>query len=542
MSVAATEGRGAATSDGARSSAPWWRNALGYEVYLRSFVDADGDGVGDLPGLLSRLDHLAWLGVDLLWITPFYPSPMADHGYDISDHGGVDPRYGTLDDLRAVVDGAHALGIRVVIDLVPNHTSDQHPWFQAALTGPTDPHRSYYLWRDGGPDGAPPNNWVSYFGGQAWTHDAASGQWYAHLFLPQQPDLDWSSPAVLDEFDRIIRGWLDLGVDGFRVDVAQGLAKHPSLADNPPRSDPPPGDDPRSRFNAYEHLHDIGQPGSLAIFERWRRLAAHHDAVLIGEVYLEPDAIGPYVDGDGLHLAFSFAFVDLEWTPEAVHGALAATLGHLGSGACWTQTSHDEPRPPTRFGGGDRGRARALAVTTLLAGMPGPFFLYQGEELGLEDGTVPEEHQVDAMGGSRDGCRTPIPWSDEPGWGFTSGQPWLPFGERRPSDTVAVQRDDPRSSLHRHRRLFEARRTLDPEAAVSWMADGPAVAYQRGDAVVAAAISDTPVSLALPAGRWRVAFSTDPERLDEGALGESIVLAAAEAVILRRDDDEEPAQ
>ena len=534
MSGGPTGNTAEAGAEWSSAPVPWWQRANGYEVYLRSFADADGDGIGDLRGLLSRLDHLAWLGIDLLWITPFYPSPMADHGYDIADHAAVDPRYGTLDELEAVIDAAHHRGIRVVIDLVPNHTSDQHRWFQAGLHDPSDPHRSYYLWRDGKPDGTPPNNWVSYFGGPAWTLDPASGQWWAHLFLPEQPDLDWSNPAVQQEFDAIVEGWLELGIDGFRVDVAQGLAKHPSMADNPRRTDSPPGDDPRSAFQAFEHRYDIGQPESLEIFERWRRLAAAHDAVLIGEVYLDAEAVGPYLTGTGLHLAFSFDFVALAWDPHEVRAAMQATMAHLGGGACWTQTSHDEPRPPTRFGGGDQGRARALAVTTLLAGMPGPFVLYQGEELGLEDGHVPADRIVDAMGGSRDGCRTPIPWTPEPGWGFTAGEPWLPFGDRSPEDTVAVQRDDERSWLHRHRQLLAVRRQLDASAPVEWLADGPVVAYRRGDAVVAAAISDSAHPLALPGGSWEVAFSSDPDRPVTTPLTGSARLAAAEALVLRQ--------
>lgn len=511
---------------------PWWRDAVGYEVYLRSFADGDGDGVGDLPGLVSRLDHLEWLGVDLLWVTPFYPSPMADHGYDISDHSAVDPRYGSLADVDALVHRAHERGIRILIDLVPNHTSDRHPWFVSARRDPGGPHRGYYLWREGAPDGGPPNNWVSYFGGPAWTHDLDSGQWWAHLFLPEQPDLDWANPAVQKEFDDIISFWLERGIDGFRVDVAQGLCKHPSFADNPRRPHPPAGDDPRAAFDAFEHRYDIGQPESAAIFERWRHLTDPRDAVLVGEVYLDVASVTPYLDGAGLQLAFSFAFVDLPWDRDAVLDALRTTLTHLDDGACWTQTSHDEPRPPTRFGGGRVGRARAFAVTTLLAGMPGPLVLYQGEELGLEDGIVPEEATVDPMGG-RDGCRTPMPWSPTPGWGFTTGEPWLPMGDRRPADTVEVQRRDPASPLHRHRDLLRVRRRLDPAAAVQWLpARSPLVAYRRGAHLIAACIADEPAELALPSSGWHRAFSTLPHGSSVTPSATSIMLEPAEAVIL----------
>jgi len=515
---------------GAAAGGSWWSTAVGYEVYLRSFADSDGDGVGDLPGVRAHLDHLVWLGVDFLWITPFYPSPMADHGYDVSDHCGVDPRYGDEADVVALIRDAHALGLRVVIDLVPNHTSDQHPWF-AASRDPADPHRGYYLWRDGTPDGGPPNNWVSYFGGPAWTRDPASGQWWGHLFLPEQPDLDWANEAVRQEFDDIIQRWLDRGVDGFRVDVAQGLSKDPSFADNPRHADRPAGDGPRAAFDAYEHRFDIGQPENLEIFERWRKLVDPFDGVLLGEVYLDPEAVGRYLDGQGLQLAFSFAFVDLPWKADAVRSALVDTLANLGSGACWTQTSHDEPRPPTRFGGGARGRARALAVTTLLAGMPGPLVLYQGEELGLEDGAVPAADAVDPMGG-RDGCRTPMVWASEPGWGFTTGTPWLPFGDRVPADTAELQRADDRSPLHRHRALLATRRHIDPAAEVRWLGDDLVVTYRRGAHVVAACVADEPSAVDVGAHQWTIEFSTDPARpVGEPSTG-PLELASAEAVIV----------
>ncbi len=516
---------------------PWWRDAAAYEIYLRSFADADGDGVGDLRGVHDRLEHLAWLGVDLIWITPFYPSPMADHGYDVADHMAVDPRYGSLADLDALVGRAHELGMRVLIDLVPNHTSDRHPWFQASRADPDGPHRSWYRWHDPGTDGGPPNNWLSYFGGPAWSYDAASGQWWGHMFLPEQPDLRWEEPAVAAAFDEILRFWLARGVDGFRIDVAQGLAKDPSLADNPPAPDAPTGEGTRQRWASQQHLHDIAQPQALDIFRRWNRVVAPHEALLLGEVYLEDTAeIARYLAGDGLHLAFTIAFTSLPWDAEALRGALAHTWEHLGEGACWTQTSHDEQRPPTRYGGGERGRQRSLAVTTLLAGMPGPLMLYQGEELGLEDGAVAPSAMQDPAG-ERDGCRTPLPWEPGPGWGFTSApEPWLPFGDRRPADTAAVQRGDERSPLHRYRRLLEVRRDLDPASPPSWLGRGAVVAYQRGDHLIAAAVDDVARKLDLPPGAWRIAFSTDPDRAEGAVEAATLELAPAEAVILARGD------
>jgi len=515
----------------AGAGSPWWAGAVGYEVYLRSFADGDGDGVGDLSGLRGRLEHIAWLGADFVWITPFYASPMADHGYDITDHTAVDPRYGTAADVDAVIEHAHRLGLRVVIDLVPNHTSDQHPWFRASRSGPEGPYGSWYHWHPGHRGGGPPNNWRSYFGGPAWTYDSERGAWYCHLFLPQQPDLNWGSRGVPDAFDEILRFWLDRGVDGFRIDVAQGLAKDASYRDNPRSLRPVAGSGPRAEWAEQEHRHDVAQPESLEIFRRWRTVVGV-DALLLGEVYLDdPAAISPYLSGDGLDAAFSFAFVSLSWDADDVRSALEQTLAQLGGRTCWTQASHDEPRPPTRLGGGRRGQARALALTTLLAGMPGMFVLYQGEELGLEDGTIPTDRAQDPLG-DRDGCRTPIPWSPgAPGWGFTtSADPWLPVGARSAADTVAEQREDERSLLHRHRRLLDVRRRIAPHEGVIWTGVGKVVAYRRGDHQVVAAVDDGPQAHDPGPGSWRTVFSTDPDR-ELGPIG-VLALQPAEAVVL----------
>ena len=265
-------------------STEWWRNAVGYEVYLRSFADGDDDGIGDLPGLIDRLDHLAWLGVDVVWITPFYPSPMADYGYDVADYTGVHPLFGTLDDFDRLIAKADRLGLRVVIDIVPNHTSDHHPWFQAARSSPDDPRRDYYHWRDGTPGGAPFNNWVGYFGGPAWSYDDQAGQQYLHLFLPEQPDLNWANPAVIEEFDAILRFWLDRGVSGFRIDVAQAMGKDHALRDNPVNFPTDGTEDRWTQWASLDHRHDILQPETLDVFRRWRAIAADYDAVLIGEL------------------------------------------------------------------------------------------------------------------------------------------------------------------------------------------------------------------------------------------------------------------
>ncbi|HWH32291.1 MAG TPA: alpha-amylase family glycosyl hydrolase [Egibacteraceae bacterium] len=543
-------------------AAAWWRHAVGYEVYVRSFADSDGDGVGDLPGLRDRLDHLAWLGVDIVWITPFYPSPMHDHGYDVADYTGVHPEFGSLDDLDAVVARAHELGLRVVIDLVPNHTSSAHPWFRAARSSPDSPYRDYYIWRDGrvpGPPeqgGEPPNNWVSVFGGRAWSYDRASGQWWLHLFLPEQPDLNWANPGVRDEFDRILRFWLERGVDGFRIDVAHALAKHPDLPDIPEARRPADPHDigdavSQSQWERYEHPYDIDQEEVTEIYRRWRRVVEPHGGLLLGEVYLQdPAKLARYLNPqDGLHLSFWFKPLHIRWSPEAVHQVLRGAIDEVPDHLAWVQGSHDRSRAATRFGGGDLGRARSLVLATLFMGLPGVPFLYMGEELGLEDVEVPPERSQDPIAvrhaapeRARDNCRTPLPWAPVPGLGFTTAEDaWLPFGDRAPADTVAVQREDPSSWLHRWRRLIEARRSFDlTNRHIQWiLEEGDVVAYRRGHTIVAANCGDAPGELPLPEGDWEVGF--DSASSAAGAPGDrkpalvgTLRLEPLRAVILHR--------
>lgn len=535
------------TAGASASAGEWWRSSVGYEVYLRSFADSDGDGVGDLPGLDARLDYLTWLGVDLVWVTPFYPSPMRDHGYDVADYRGVDPAYGELADVDRLLERAHERGLRVLIDLVPNHTSSAHPWFEEARSSRSSAKRDYYIWADPGPGGGPPNNWRSHFGGPAWTYDEATGQYWCHLFLPDQPDLNWANPAVADEFDAILRFWLDRGVDGFRIDVAHALMKHPELRDNPPRRHPDPAGEPGliGQYSEFDHAYDLNQPEVLDIYRRWRAVVEPYGALLLGEVYLLDIAkLAPYVaEQDGLHLSFWFKPLYVDWEPAAVREVLeqatAAVPGYVG----WLQSSHDQPRAVTRFGSGDRGRARALAFATLLMGLPGVPFVYQGEELGLDDVAVPPDRLRDPAalrkgGPGRDGCRTPMPWSPEPGLGFTTASDaWLPFGDRVESDTVAFQSDDPDSTLNRYRRLVRLRRDTPAlhDRWIEWLAEQtPVVGYRRGPVLVAANCGERTHGLALPEGQWVTAFATD--RRQEGAkVDTDRELAPAEAVVLVRE-------
>jgi alpha-glucosidase len=511
----------------------WWRGTVGYQVYVRSFADSDGDGVGDLPGVRAKLDHLEKLGVDVIWLTPFYRSPQRDHGYDVSDHLDVDPLFGDLDDLAGLVEDAHARGMKVVIDLVPNHTSDEHPWFRDALTGRDAAHRDRYVWRDGR-DGGPPNNWVSHFGGPAWSYHAPTDQWWMHLFLPEQPDLDWSDPVVQAEFERIVSTWCERGIDGFRIDVAHSLVEHPEFLDNPLVDGPPPPDaSPGEVFAAYDHVHDLDQGEVLDVYRAWNRVAARYDAVLIGEVYLlEPEAVARYVrDQDALHLAFCFPALHTGWDADDVRATLQRSVEAGGHHFAWPLSSHDDPHAASRFGGGEVGARRALAYLTLLCGLPGVPFLYQGDELGLDDGdTDAHEDPISVRNPGatgRDGSRTPVPWEPGPGFGFTSGEPWLPFGTNRTdAHTAAAQDGDPSSPLERTRALLRVRRQLSDltgEVDATWPATAPdVVAVRRGTTSVLLHVASDPS--AAPAlvdvgGSAHLAYaSADGARVVDGAL------------------------
>lgn len=437
---------------------PWWRDAVVYEVYVRSFADSDGDGVGDLEGVRSRLPHLVQLGVDAIWLTPFYRSPMHDHGYDVADHDDVDPLFGDLAAFDRLLVEAHACGLRVIVDVVPNHTSDEHAWFREALADPSSPARRRYLFRDGrGPGGGePPNNWSSVFGGPAWTRESPTGQWYLHLFDRSQPDLDWTDREVHDELLRVLRFWLDRGVDGFRIDVAHLLYKDPTLADLP--------------AGTYDDRRVGDRDEVLAVYEEWRSLLDSYDGdrMTVGEVFLfDVPRIARYASPSRLHQAFNFTVMATPWGAAALRETLETALQHFSPGT-WVLSNHDLTRHVTRYGGGALGRRRGLAVTALLLALPGSPYLYQGEELGLDETQVPPALRQDPIarhtGGAtpgRDGCRTPIPWeADARGFGFTTGEPWLPFGADSAALAADVQRQDPASVLSTYRRLLATRRAV----------------------------------------------------------------------------------
>ena len=474
-------------------SAPWWKSAVVYQVYPRSFADSDGDGVGDLEGLRRRLDHLAWLGVDAVWLSPFYRSPMADFGYDVSDYCDVDPVFGTLDDFDRLVADAHRLGIKVIVDWVPNHSSDQHPWFQASRSSRTDPKRDWYVWRDPGPDGEVPNNWLAAFGsGQAWTLDEATGQYYLHLFLPEQPDLNWDHPDVEAAMHDVLRFWLDRGVDGFRMDVIHAIGKHPELPDDE-------GDAALIPHASTNHVPEITHPR----VRRLREVLEEYDGdrMLVGEVFLLDTAlVATYYDGGlGMHLPFNFPPLFTRWRADKWRRQIdeVRTLVEPQGWPTWVLSNHDNKRHRTRYGTEARARAAAVLLLTL-RGTP---FLFAGEELGLEDAVVPADRVVDP--GGRDGCRAPFPWTGEADHGWGTGDPWLPWPPDPDTRNAEALRADEGSILHLYRRILAARRASDAlrlgsMAMIDEAPDG-VLAWRRSlgddERVVAVNFTDAPVEV-----------------------------------------------
>jgi alpha-glucosidase len=501
---------------------PWWRDAVIYQIYVRSFADSDGDGVGNLVGIRSRLPYVLELGVDAIWLNPFYPSPQADAGYDVVDYRDVDPRFGTLADVDELLRDAHELGLRVIVDLVPNHTSSDHAWFRAALAAaPGSPERARYIFRDGrGPGGEePPNDWGSNFGGPAWTRvtepDGTPGQWYLHLFAPEQPDLDWTNDEVRAEFESILRFWFDRGVDGFRIDVAHGLAKDPEMPDlagNFAISGPAMEGHPHWD---QDEVHDV--------YRAWRLVSDSYpgERTFVAEVWVQsPERLARYLRPDELHTAFNFNFLLAPWDPDGLRKAIDESMGALagvGAPATWVLSNHDVVRHVTRYGGGELGTRRARAAALLMLALPGGAYVYQGEELGLPEVIdLPDAARQDPTffrtGGEdrgRDGCRVPMPWSgQEPPFGFgPSGDPWLPQPAEWAELTVERQASDPASMLTHYRDALRLRRELPAlgDGRLAWVeADPDVLAFQRepGFACVVN-LGDTPVNLAeevLPEG------------------------------------------
>ena len=494
----------------------WWRSAVIYQVYLRSFADGNGDGIGDIAGIRSRLPYLSGLGVDALWINPWYPSPMADAGYDVSDYRGVEPVFGTLDEATALIAEAHAQGLRVLLDIVPNHTSDRHPWFQEALAaGPGSAERERYLFRDGrGSDGSePPNDWRSTFGGGAWTRviepGGVPGQWYLHLFAPEQPDLDWSHPEVAADFEQTLRFWFDRDVDGFRIDVAHSLIKAPGLPNLDTNVDWPD-----ATHVLPDHPH-WDRDEVHAIFRSWRRIADSYDPprVFVAEAWVpRPERLAQYVRNDELHTAFNFEFLRAPWLAAPLRRTIDSTMAEhalVGAPPTWVLSNHDVAREVSRYARAQSDRPlhmmqdlvgtlkdlalgvrRARAAALLMLALPGGAYVYQGEELGLEEvEDLPNEVLQDPTwlrsehtDRGRDGCRVPVPWSgDRSPFGFsparTSAAPWLPQPERWRDLTVAAEDSDPASMLQLYRAALALRRREGSlgEGPLRWRESAPEV-------------------------------------------------------------------
>lgn len=449
----------------------WWKSTVIYQIYPRSFQDSNNDGIGDLPGITRRLPHIAELGAEAIWISPFFTSPMADFGYDVSDYCDVDPMFGTLQDFRELVARAHALGLKVLIDLVLSHTSDQHPWFVESRSSRDNPRADWYVWADARADGTPPNNWLSLFGGSAWQWDARRGQYYLHNFLTSQPDLNFHQPAVQEAVLEVARFWLQLGVDGFRLDTVNFYTHDARLRDNPPQpAGQYAGGVPRSNPYAFQrHLYDKTQPENLLFIQRLRQLCDEFAAITVGEIGDDQQyrTLCDYTAGEQrLHMAYVFTLLTEQCQPRYLHGVLAEYLREAGDATvCWALSNHDNIRVVSRWaalGGSEQARARTFAA--LLLSLPGPVCLYQGEELGLPEAEVPYALLQDPYGKvlwpeykGRDGCRTPMPWEDSASGGFGSTAPWLPLAASHRLLAVASQQQ-PDSTLACWRQLLAWRR------------------------------------------------------------------------------------
>ena len=533
----------------------WWQKGIIYQVYPRSFADSNGDGVGDLPGVISRLDYLQWLGVDAVWLSPIYPSPMLDFGYDISDYCGVHPLFGTLSDFDALVDDAHRRGMKVILDFVPNHTSSEHAWFKESRSSRTNPKRNWYIWRDPKAGGGPPNNWLSNFGGPAWHFDPATGQYYYHAFLKEQPDLNWRNPEVRRAMHDVLRFWMGRGVDGFRVDVIWHIAKDGEFRDNPRNPQFKPGQNPHHEvISTYEadrpEVHDM-------IAEMRAVLDEYPERMMVGEVYLPVERMVAYYGdgGRGAHMPFNFQLVTMKWDARTIREAVHHYEQSLPSYGWpnWVLGNHDNSRIASRIGA-----AQARVASMMLLTLRGTPTMYYGDEVGMHDVPIPRERvqdpfekNVPGMGLGRDPERTPMQWDAGPNAGFAApaARPWLPVAEDFAKVNVRAQREDPKSMLSLTRRLIALRRA-EPALSVGAYEpiDAPddVIAYTRRDPetdrrflVVLNLCNEPRTFLPTGGGERRIRrvdgpilLSTHLDREGDAAAGD-VTLRADEGVIIR---------
>jgi alpha-glucosidase len=527
----------------------WWRHGVFYQIYPRSFQDSNGDGIGDLRGIIERLPYLQALGIDAIWLSPIFPSPMADFGYDIADYTGIDQLFGTMADFEALIAAAHGGGLKVILDLVPNHTSDRHPWFVESRSSRDNPKRDWYIWRDPNKNGGPPNNWLSEFGGSAWQYDAASGQFYYHAFLAQQPDLNWRNPAVRHAIHDVMRFWLRKGVDGFRVDVIWHLIKDAEFRDNPPNPKFREGRPPHEKILPL-HTTDQAEVHD-AVAEMRRVIDEFPSRVLIGEIYLPPARLVAYYGRDlgGAHLPFNFALLSAPWNARAIEKIIYDYESALPKGAWpnWVLGNHDRPRVATRVGH-DQARVAAMLLLTL-RGTP---TLYYGDEIGMHQVAIapdqvrdPFEKNVPGIGVGRDGCRTPMQWDASRFAGFSSSPPWLPLSDDFRQQNVVNLEADARSLLNLYKALISLRHQLPELVTGSYVpiaAQGDLLLYRRQtevDAlVIALNLGDQPISIASDAAalQGEILISTLLDRRGEklqGALDlrgdEGVIIAASSA-------------
>jgi len=518
----------------------WWQRGVIYQVYPRSFRDSNGDGVGDLDGIREGLDHLVGLGVDAVWISPIFPSPMADFGYDVSDYRGIDAIFGDLAAFDRLVAEAHRKGLEIILDYVPNHTSEQHPWFLESRASRQNPKRDWYVWRDARPDGSPPNNWASEFGGPAWSFDGRTGQYYYHAYLAAQPDLNWRNPDVVAAMLDVLRFWFDRGVDGFRVDAIHQLIEDETLRDNPVNPDWREGMAPVKRFL---RSYSMDQPGTHRLIASMREVAKSYarERLLIGEAYLPIDRLMAYYGADlsGFHLPFNFHLISTPWKAKAIAALVAQYEAALPPGGWpnWVLGNHDRTRVATRVG-----REQARVAAMLLLTLRGTPTIYQGEEIGMTDVPIPahlvqDPFEKNVPGFGRDPVRTPLQWDAGPHAGFSPVEPWLPLAQDFRLCNIAAQAKDPRSMLALYRALLALRRkepALAQGAYALVTATDEVLAYERRDGsrrlLVALNLGGTPQELRALPGPGTLLLST---HLDRGgdAFGEALTLAGNEGVV-----------